>query len=410
MSGRSRQPRASERGRPTGVLIISRGDLFPPDHGAAVKIERTAWGLSHAVGTVALVTDDRRRYYLFEQGQMREQRYPRWLGLAAPPQSLVRAATERLGVPHEDAFLYFPWVDPSFSLRAAYVARRHPVDLFQAEFPAYARSCLQLRRWFGGRTLLVEHNVEYQRLADQPPGLTPRAFARLRRFEIELCRKVDAVVAVSERDRDRLAADGADASHIHVIPHGVDLERFDLAAPAPIRAELGLAADRPLLVYHGIYRYPPNREAMEAMAREVLPRLHARGLRPLVLAVGRDPPAERLHPDLWFTGPVEHVAPYLLAADVAVVPLLHGGGTRMKVLDYFAARLPVVATSKGVEGIPIEHGVQALIEDDWDRFADAIAGLLADRGRAAALGAAGRAFADSLGWKAIAQRYLELFP
>jgi glycosyltransferase involved in cell wall biosynthesis len=226
--------------------------------------------------------------------------------------------------------------------------------------------------------------------------------------EILLCNRVDKVITVSQRDKDRLAADGVEDRKIHVIPHGVDLEQFDHAQPLDVRERFHIPAERPLLVYHGIYLYPPNLEAMQVMASEILPRLHARGIKPKVLAIGANAPAKPVHEDIIFTGPVASIAPYLLAADIAVVPLQKGGGTRMKVLDYFAARLPVVSTTKGVEGIPVENGVQAVIEDDYDRFARAVADLANDSSRAREVGARGRAFVEKLDWKTITGRYLQL--
>jgi glycosyltransferase involved in cell wall biosynthesis len=192
------------------------------------------------------------------------------------------------------------------------------------------------------------------------------------------------------------------------VPHGVDLAAFDSAEPEDVRGRYGISVERPVLVYHGIYGYPPNLEAMQVMAQDIMPRLHSRGVHPVVLAIGRCAPGEALHPDLIFTGSVERIAPFLLAADVAVVPLLRGGGTRMKVLDYFAARVPVVSTAKGIEGIPVTPGLDALVEDDYDAFADAIVSLLRDRERARAIAQRGRALVESLDWVTIARRYREV--
>jgi glycosyltransferase involved in cell wall biosynthesis len=178
------------------------------------------------------------------------------------------------------------------------------------------------------------------------------------------------------------------------------------AMPADVRSRLGAPPGCPILVYHGIYSYPPNLESIEFLAREILPRLHGRGVVPKVMAVGPKPPSRSPHPDIVFTGPVPEVAPYLLAADVAIVPLQRGGGTRMKVLDYFAARLPVVTTTKGVEGLPVTDGEHVLVRDDPDAFAAAVVEVLASPSRRSALGAAGRQLVETLDWSRIAERYL----
>jgi glycosyltransferase involved in cell wall biosynthesis len=395
------------RRRSNGVIMVSRSDIFPPDHGAAVKIERTAWGLSHQVGVVYLVTDERRIYHRFLRGEHQELNYPVWLRPWGPLPSGVRQRLVRAGIPLDNTFLYAPLFDWSFILRTLYVALRHGTRSYLAEFPLYARACVWARRLLGGPVAIAEHNVEYQRLREQYPDMPDRGYRLARTWELNLCNRAEAVIAVSERDRATLAADGVDPRRLHLIPHGVDLEQFEQCLPMDL-ADLGVAPGTPVLVYHGTYMYPPNLQAMQVMAEEILPRIQGRGLHPKVLAVGPHPPAHRLHPDILFTGPVDRVAPYLLAADLAVVPLLQGGGTRMKVLDYFAARLPVVGTSKGVEGLPLEDGREVLIRDDYDRFADAVVQLLGDRELAGRLGRRGRELVERLDWRNIAARYAQL--
>ena len=390
------------------ILIVTRADVFPADHGAAVKIDRTAAALSQFVSAVYLVTDDRRFYYVYRGGVVQRERFPWWLSGLAPPRRLVRQRAIRRGIPADDAFLYYPLFDWSYILRTVYLALRRPVALFQAEFPAYARTCLWGRSLFGGQVLLVEHNVEYQRLREQCPTLSPAAFEYLRTIEVELCRRADRVVAVSERDRAQLIADGVSPERIRYVPHGVDLAAFDAAQPVDVRRKYSIGPEQAVLVYHGTYLYPPNLEAMQMMAERILPRLKAQGCSCKVLAIGNHP-SPLLHEDIIFTGSVAEVAPYLRAADLAVVPLCKGGGTRMKILDYFAAGLPVVSTAKGIEGIPVTNGVEAVIVAEADEtFADEIMRLLQDAQTARQLGQRGRAFVERLDWKAIAQEYLEL--
>ncbi len=391
------------------IVIVTRSDIFPTHHGAAVKIDRTAAALSELGRTVYLVTNDRRRYYVYRNGASTEAAFPSWVSMLAPPRRWVRKKTLASGIPFGDAFLYYALFDWSYIVRTVYLAMRHPISVFQAEFPAYARACVWGRRLFGGKVVLVEHNVEYQRLHDQTQGLSANTFNFLKTGEIHLCNLSDLVIAVSERDREKLVSDGVDARRVHYVPHGVDIAAFDAAAPLDVRSRHNIDTDETILIYHGTYQYPPNLESMQAMATRILPRLKARGLKVKVLALGNMPPKEPLHEDIIFTGIVPEVAPYLLAADIAVVPLLKGGGTRMKILDYFAARLPVVSTRKGIEGIPAEDGVEALIVDGADEsFARAVAELIADRDKARKIGDNGRKYVNQIDWKEIAQRYVDL--
>jgi glycosyltransferase involved in cell wall biosynthesis len=257
--------------------------------------------------------------------------------------------------------------------------------------------------------VLVEHNVEYDRIRAQVKELEDTQYQNLKAIEIDLCNRADAVVCVSGNDRQKLGEDGVHADLLHTVPHGVDLEQFDSAAVVDARGKYEIAADCPLLVYHGTYSYPPNREALQIFADILLPGLEKEGLECHLLAVGRNPPASSPHPRIHLTGSVDQVAPWLKAADLSVIPLVEGGGTRMKIIDCFAASLPVISTSKGIEGIPVVPGKQALVLDDWDQIIQSVIDLWKNPEKAAALAGAGRALADSLDWDAAAKKYLSIY-
>ncbi len=398
---------ATKEARPA-IVMVSRPDLFPTDHGAAVKIVETARGMSRHGRDVFLVTHDRHRYWRVRDGAVEALALPRWQSLLARPEPWVKLQHYTQDLPESDAFLYLPLSDGSFFRRLLWVAARHAAGALQAEFPAYAHPCLQVGEILDIPTLLVEHNVEYRRLKEQIAELTPDQHERFKAIEIDLCNRVAGVVCVSDNDRQRLAADGVHPGKLHTIPHGIDLEAFDRAAPAPARSRFSIPDDAPLLVYHGTFAYPPNRDALNQLATEVLPRLERRGIEAHVLAVGHKPPEKSPHPSIHCTGSVASVAPWLKAADIAVVPLREGGGTRMKIIDDFAAGLPVVATPKGIEGIPAVDGQHALIREDWDEFVEAIARVIEDTTLHQSLAETGRALAETLDWTTIGGRYLDL--
>jgi len=392
-----------------GIVIITRGDLEPADHGAAVKIMETARGLSRNDREVAVVTDSRAHYWRCSDGDCKRIKLPAWLRLLARPLALVKLDHYTRDLPESNAFLYLPLSDGSFFWRALYAGGKVKAGVFQAEFPAYASPCLEAAAVRGACVVLVEHNVEYQRMRDQIPELTADQYGRLRAIEIELCNRSDAVVCVSDNDRATLAGDGVHPGLLHTIPHGIDLASFAAAAPLPVRERFGVPDGEPLLVYHGTFAYPPNRDALNIVATEILPRLERAGVRAHLLAVGHRPPREPPHPRIHCTGSVEDVAPSLKAADIAVIPLRQGGGTRMKIVEYFAAGLPVISTDKGIEGIPAVPGEHAIIANDWDGMCNAILEVLRDRALRDRLASAGRSLAEGLDWQAIGKRYLELY-
>ncbi len=396
-----------ERG--PGIVIVTRGDLFPPDHGAAVRTVESARALARQGIRVAIVTDERTHWFEVSPDGIRERKYPFHVRLMSLPGPLVKLLHFSKDLPHSNSFLYLPLTDGSFLWRILAAGREVSAGVLQAEFPAYALPCIRARETLDCTVALVEHNVEYDRIRAQVPELTDAQYENLRSIEIDLCNRSDAVVCVSDNDRQKLAADGVHSDLLHTVAHGVDLAAYEAPPLADIRKRFDIPDGSPLLVYHGTYSYPPNREALRIFADILLPGLQAKGLDCHLLAVGRNPPASSPHPRIHLTGSVDQVAPWLKAADLSVVPLVEGGGTRMKIIDCFAASLPVISTSKGIEGIPVVPGRHALVLDDWNGIIGAVIDLWENPEKAGALSSAGRELADSLSWDAAAEKYLSIY-
>jgi len=398
------------RSRPgKSILIVTRRDLFPDDHGAAVKIVETARALSQHGRKVGIVSDDRKYWWLFENGQKQQCRLPFWLRLLSLPRSLSLLLHLSKDLPESNAFLYLPLTDNSFFWHCLYVGKELNAGILQAEFPAYAKPCIEAREILNAAVVLVEHNVEYARLNEQLKGLSKEQFQNLQAIEIDLCNRSDAVICVSDNDRQQLLNDGVRAELLNTIPHGYDPVPYALPARDGLRQKFDLPENAVLMAFHGTFSYPPNRDALLVFAEELLPQLESTGLPFHVIAIGRNPPRNDLHPNIHFSGSVDEVGPWLKACDMAVIPLREGGGTRMKIIDCFAAGLPVVSTRKGIEGIPVVNQREAIICDDWIGMRNAITELANSRERRDQLSAAALEFASGMDWKSITRRYLNIF-
>jgi glycosyltransferase involved in cell wall biosynthesis len=166
------------------------------------------------------------------------------------------------------------------------------------------------------------------------------------------------------------------------------------------------------MFFVGALDYEPNTEAVEWFVREVLPRVRAQVPDACVRIVGRG--AERVAwaaevPGVQLVGAVPELAAELDRADVSIVPIRVGAGTRLKVVEALANRLPLVTTTVGCEGIDVRNGHDALIADDAASFAGACVRLLSDgalRQRLADAGA--ELFARRYDWDGIEATVAEL--
>ncbi|MGD0312705.1 MAG: glycosyltransferase [Acidimicrobiales bacterium] len=139
--------------------------------------------------------------------------------------------------------------------------------------------------------------------------------------------------------------------------------------------------DPPVVLFQGTFDYAPNIDAAEWLVGEIAPRIRSLVPGVQIRLVGRTTPGlDRLHrpPDVTVVGYVPEMGPELARADLAVVPLRFGSGTRLKLLESFAHRVPVVSTAMGAEGLDVLDGVHLLLADDPDAFAAACEHLLLD--------------------------------
>jgi glycosyltransferase involved in cell wall biosynthesis len=251
----------------------------------------------------------------------------------------------------------------------------------------------------GVPTVLDLHNVHWRMASrDAERGAEdPREAERVGAYERSLIEASDLTLVVSGADA---AAAGklAPAARIEVVPNGVDTEVFAPAAAAP---------ERGYLLFTGLMNYRPNVEAVEWFAGEVLPLLD-QGVLNVVGSTPAPEVAALAGERVAVHGEVPDTRPYQWRAEVVVVPLLSGGGTRLKVLEAAACGNAIVSTSIGAEGLDFEPGTDLLVADSAPEFADAVAAVLADGRLRERLGRNARRAVERYRWAAIGERLLEL--
>lgn len=212
--------------------------------------------------------------------------------------------------------------------------------------------------------------------------------SRLRRLEQEAAWRA-AHCLVATRLEAELLRSFAPWTPITVIPNGVDLTYFSPPSAAPTS---------PTIVFTGAMDYFPNVDAVTHFAERVFPRVRTRLQEARFVIVGRNPTRAvrqlALLPGVQVTGTVPDVRPFLHQATVAVAPLRLGRGIQNKVLEAMATALPVVATSRAAQGLEARPGDHFLVEDDPDRFADAVTALIRAPARRQELGRSARAFVE----------------
>jgi hypothetical protein len=213
-------------------------------------------------------------------------------------------------------------------------------------------------------------------------GLAHRVFAEAsRKLERRWLPQFSEVLATSESDAKR-AREIAPEARVVVYPNAIR------------GVELPPHADEEAIAFSGNMEYHPNRGAVQFFRQEVWPHLRREWPRLVWRLIGKNPDAVSEwisgDPRIEATGPVDDAVKELARCRVAVVPLLAGSGTRLKILEAWAAGLPVVSTPVGAEGLPARDGENLLLAEGGAAFASAVSRLLSSSTLRRELGGAGR--------------------
>jgi glycosyltransferase involved in cell wall biosynthesis len=225
------------------------------------------------------------------------------------------------------------------------------------------------------RLVLDAHNVEaeiIERVADQAPRWQRAAMrwqaGRIRELERELARQLDLVFTCS--DRDGHAFEEMGARNVRVVPNAIP----------PLRPSA--VAERRDVVFVGSLDWRPNADAAIELAKDIWPRCKSLLPGARLVIVGRNPPAQvralAAH-DVLVTGSVPAVQPYLDGAFATAIPLRAGSGTRIKILEAWAAGVPVVASRIAAEGLPYDDGRDILLAEEPGEFAKSLVRLWRDQ-------------------------------
>lgn len=258
----------------------------------------------------------------------------------------------------------------------------------------------------GVPTVLFEHNVEtmiWRRYHEVESNPIKRLYfgyekQRMARYESSACEQFDHVLAVSEHDGEKLRQEFG-LPRFTVLPTGVDIEYF-----APRHGEVDQR-----LVFCGSMDWMPNIDGFWWFYRSIYPQVCKEVAGVSFSVVGRRPGNDivtvaKSDQSVHVSGTVEDVRPYVASAQLYIVPLRVGGGTRIKIYEAMAMKKCVVATSVGAEGLPVVDGENIVIADSENDFADRVKELLRDSNKRNKIAESGyRMVTENYGWAGAAK-------
>ncbi|MFG6428493.1 glycosyltransferase family 4 protein [Roseateles sp. LYH14W] len=355
------------------IAFISPVFLFPADAGGKIRTGNILRGLKESgrfeITLVSPATPEQQREW---QGELERQcdRFIGWAPSAVRPR-WQRAPDLLSALPINVAADRTPAAVGAVEKLLA--AERFDVVVFDFVHAAVLRPAS-----LKGATVCFTHNVEaeiferHAKTAASAPlrWLWASQAAKMRRFEREALASFTRIVAVSERDAKKFAADGLTTAR--AIPTGVDLDFFFWQTPAD---------GSPTVVFTGSMDWEANVDGIRFYIEEVWPLVRAKVPNAQLRVVGKNPPASLVQRNVQgvsFTGFVDDVRDHVRDAQAFVIPLRVGGGTRIKAFEAMAMGLPVVSTTIGIEGLDVDDGTHFLRADGAEALASATLKLIAD--------------------------------
>jgi len=255
---------------------------------------------------------------------------------------------------------------------------------------------------FCTETVLDLHNIEsvlHERCAKLGNGLIRAGHRRFaaasRKLEAALLPRFSATLAASEEDAN-LVRGLAPGARVHVYPNSLPW------------VDVPHSPEFPRLVFSANFEYHPNIDAVRFLVHEIWPELRKQHPELRLRLVGRGdrfirsllPSGSVEQTGMEVTGPVADARAEIAQARIVVAPLRAGSGTRIKILEAWAAARCVVATPLAAEGLAALDGVNIALESDPGRFAARVSLLLNDSAARQRLAAAGRrTFEDNYSWE-----------
>jgi len=269
---------------------------------------------------------------------------------------------------------------------------RKKIDLIQLEYTPMAQYRGAYRRI---ARVLFEHDIYFQSVGrgiHHVPGMIGRMKARMEylralRYELRMLPDCDEVQVCTRANRDYL---------LSFLPQLAPRVRTGLRAGIDTsRYEFRPCGREPFtMLFLGSFRHDPNRFAMDWFVNEAMPRILAREPRARLVVVGSDPPPAHAYSDfagaLEMLGYVEDVRGPLARYSVFVCPIRSGSGVRVKLLEAYAAGIPVVSTRVGAEGLAGKDGEFCALADDPAGFAERVLAIFENPQAAAEMAARAR--------------------
>lgn len=269
------------------------------------------------------------------------------------------------------------FVSVAYRRQLTEVLSRDQFDIIQLEGLYLVPYIDTIRQYSKAKVVLRQHNIEYliwERLAQKAGNFIKRKYLqhlarKLKQYELNHINDYDLVLPISVADEELYRTLGCTAPmYLHPFSIDIDMEPF-----------YNYDGHLPVSLYHiGAMDWMPNRESVNWLLKEIMPLVNRQLPDVKLYLAGRNMP-QYYFDNQWkqveVVGEVPDAQVFEKDKNILVVPLLSGGGVRIKIFQAMASGKAIVTTNIGVEGIDAIDGVHLFIADTPEAFTEKIVQL-----------------------------------
>lgn len=377
------------------ILLLCNKSPYPPSEGGPMAMNSIITGLvreGHKVKVMAFNSD---KYSVDPENiplEYRQKTGIEFIDIVLK----VKVIDAFKNLFSDDSYHVKRFISEDFSKRLVEVLKAEEFDVVQLEMVYMAPYIDIIREHSNAKIVLRAHNLEHQiweRIAKKTRFFAKRWYINhlartLKAYELSVLDKVDGVAAITNRDASFFRK--VTSRPVIDVPFGVDIEKFKYNNKVKTTPDF----------YHiGSMNWMPNEEAMRWLLDNVWDEVVEREPEAKLYLAGRNMPQWLLKTkktNVFVVGEVEDSHKFVSDHDVAVVPLLSGGGMRIKIIESMALGKTVISTMVGAEGIRYKEYENIIIADNADQMIEAMCRIVQDYETAERIGANARSLIEDV--------------
>jgi glycosyltransferase involved in cell wall biosynthesis len=353
------------------ILILTKKFPYPAKDGETIAIMQLLKGLKNAGNSITVLSINTLKHYsVLSKLPAEIKQLADFHAVEVNTNPNVFSASFNLFSHH--SYHYSRFYSAAYEKELIALLQQKQFDVVQLEGLYMTLYCQTIRKYSNAKIALRAHNIEYEiwerTVAQLPIGLKRFYLClqtkRLKKFELQQPGKCDAIVAISEADKQKFETIAPALPKIAILV-GVDINN-----------EKQKAKEEPLSVVHlGSMDWLPNQEGVKWFLENCWNDVVKQIPEAKFYLAGRNIPpsfSKMQYPNFIIEGEVTNAKQYLLSKSVVIVPLLSGSGIRVKIIENMGLGKCIVSSTVGAEGIGTTHHQNILIADSPENFSSSL--------------------------------------